>query len=118
MIAGFFISGSSPRKVLVRAVGRSLIDYGVPGRLVQSPKIQIVNKAGQVVLEGGAWRTAPNSAEIQAAFAPAGAPNLDPARDDAALVTILSPGSYTAIVTPDAASVDAVCLVEIFEVRN
>jgi hypothetical protein len=88
MIGGFIIQGDGPKTVVVRARGPSL---AAPGTLAD-PSLQLFSGQTQIGSNDD-WRTAPNSAELQASgFAPA---------DDreAAILVTLNPGAYTAIVS-------------------
>jgi hypothetical protein len=98
MIAGFIIQGSSPKRVLIRATGPSLTQFGVPNALA-NPQLELhdtsstigMNNDWQTTQIGGVI-TADQAAEIQnSGLAPS-----DPL--ESALIAILSPGSYTAIV--------------------
>ena len=89
-IAGFVISGSALKKVIVRALGPSLIPYGVPGVLAD-PILELYNSSNNLIAFNGNWKNAQQT-EIQAS-------GLAPGDDrEAAIVLTLAPGSYTAIV--------------------
>jgi hypothetical protein len=88
-IAGFVISGSASKKVIVRALGPSLIPYGVPGVLAD-PILELYNSSNNLIASNGNWKNA-QQAEIQAS-------GLAPGDDrEAAIILTLGPGSYTAI---------------------
>jgi uncharacterized delta-60 repeat protein len=94
MIAGL-IAGSSnggSLKILVRALGPTLADFGVPGALA-NPTLDLVNSSGTVIRSNNNWQDdSAQSAQIQAA-------GLAPSHDqEAALVETVSPGQYTAVV--------------------
>jgi sugar lactone lactonase YvrE len=98
MIAGFIVQGSSPKKVLMRAAGPSLTQFGVPNALA-NPRLELhdtnntigLNDNWQATQIGGVV-TSDQVAEIQnSGLAPR-----DPA--ESALIATLPPGSYTAIV--------------------
>jgi hypothetical protein len=92
MIAGLIVSPSNgtSTKVLVRALGPTLGDFGVPGFLA-NPTLDLVNASGTVIRSNDNWRSDQQS-EIEAA-------NLAPSHDEeAALVQMVAPGAYTAIV--------------------
>jgi hypothetical protein len=94
MIAGLIAgpgSGTS-LKVLVRALGPTLSDFGVPGALA-NPTLDLVNASGTVIRSNDNWRDDPiQRAQIEAA-------GLAPSHDEeAALVETVAPGAYTAIV--------------------
>src|SRR5437763_4798337 len=82
--------GTDPKKVLVRAIGRSLTSNGAPfpGRLAD-PILEL--HAGNTVVTNDNWKT-----DQQTEIAATG---LAPTNDlESAIVRTLSPGNYTAIV--------------------
>ena len=92
MIAGLIVSpnNGTSSKVLVRALGPTLGDFGVSGFLA-NPTLDLVNSSGMVIRSNDNWRDSQQS-EIEAA-------NLAPGHDEeAALVQRVPPGAYTAIV--------------------
>jgi hypothetical protein len=98
MIAGFIVQGSAPKKVLIRAAGPSLTQFGVPNALA-NPRLELhdanntigMNDNWQTTQLGGVI-TSDQVAEIQnSGLAPR-----DPA--ESALIATLPPGTYTAIV--------------------
>jgi hypothetical protein len=94
MIAGLIVSPSNGTntKVLVRALGPTLGDFGVPNALT-NPTLDLVNSSGTVVRSNNDWK---DDAQQRALIEAAGlAPNHDA---EAALVETVVPGAYTAIV--------------------
>ena len=49
MIGGFIIGGTSPKKVIVRAIGPSLAAFGVQ-RQPENPEVELHDGAGSLVL--------------------------------------------------------------------
>ncbi len=111
LIAGFVVGGSTPVRVLVRAVGPTLGAFGVGGVLAD-PRLTISTSTATVA-ENDNWGGAP---ALKAAFGPVGAFAFadDNSRDAAVLVT-LQPGSYTAQVS-GVGNTTGVALVEVYEV--
>jgi hypothetical protein len=94
MIAGLIAgpgNGTSLR-ILVRALGPTLSDFGVAGALT-NPTLDLVNSSGTVIRSNNDWGDDPvQRAAIEAAgLAPSHAV-------EAALVETVAPGAYTAIV--------------------
>jgi len=98
MIAGFIVQGSSQKTVLIRALGPSLTQFGVPDVLA-NPQLELhdvnsligMNNDWQTTQIGGVI-TSDQVAEIQnSGLAPS-----DPL--ESALIATLPPGNYTAIV--------------------
>lgn len=114
MIAGAIVSGSKPKRVLVRALGPTLVDYGVVIALA-APHIEVFQ--GEVrVGEVGPWSERADADAIRAALAQVGAPALDPARKDAAAVLELAPGATTLVVS-GANQTSGVALVDLFDLE-
>jgi hypothetical protein len=116
LIAGFVVGGpandGSPKKLLVRGVGPSLAAFGVNG-VVADPVVQVYHWAtGAVVAQNDNWSGDATVAGVSAqvgAFPLAGSASLD-----AALVTSLAPGAYTANVNGGTNGTD-VALAEIYD---
>jgi len=96
-IAGLVISGSQPAKVLIRAVGPTLTQFGVSGVLAQ-PTLSVVNSIGQTIATNSGWSTNANAATIASETAAVGAFALPSGSADCAVLVTLAPGSYTALV--------------------
>ncbi|HEY5035596.1 MAG TPA: hypothetical protein VII74_00520 [Chthoniobacterales bacterium] len=90
MIAGFIISPDQPTKVLIRALGPSLVKSGVPAPL-QDPILELHDGAGNIIFSNDNWRSTQQTAIKDSSLAPT---------DDreSAIVATLEPGNYTAIV--------------------
>ncbi|MCX6939583.1 MAG: fibronectin type III domain-containing protein, partial [Verrucomicrobia bacterium] len=54
LISGFVISGTAPKRVLLRAVGPALARFGLSSALA-NPKLEVFNSAGRVILENDDW---------------------------------------------------------------
>jgi plastocyanin len=94
MIAGLIAgpSNGTSLKVLVRALGPTLSDFGVAGALA-NPTLDLVNSSGVVIRSNDNWKDdSQQRAQIEAA-------GLAPAHDEeSALVETVAPGAYTAVV--------------------
>ena len=102
MIGGFIISGSSTKKVIVRAIGPSL---PVAGKL-ENPNLELYNNNGVLIAQNDNWRET-QEAEIIASTVP-------PPNDlESAIVATLPPGGSTAIVR-GAGDTTGVALVEVY----
>ncbi len=112
LIAGFTVSGTGSMPLLIRAIGPrlGLAPFNIGGVLVD-PKLEIYNAANVKVAENDNWNSS-----LAATFTSLGAFPLDLGSRDAALLTSLPPGSYTAQVSGlNGGTGEA--LVEIYEVR-
>ena len=111
LITGFVVGGSGTRRVLVRAAGPALANFGLSGVLAD-PRLEIFQSVGNQsvkLAENDDWDAATAAAQQSVgAFAfPAGS-------KDAVLVATLEPGGYTAQVT-GVNSTTGIALVEIYE---
>jgi len=98
LIAGLVIGGTTAKDVLIRAAGPALGEFGVAGVLL-NPGLRIVNSAGATVAQNDDWQASGNGPAISAAASRLGAFQFQPGSQDAAVLTMLPPGSYTAIVS-------------------
>jgi hypothetical protein len=97
--SGFVISGTSPKTVLLRAVGPALSQFGVVTPLTQ-PHLTLYNTSQQPILVAeGSDVTPSGSAAIRQISASVGAFPLTAGTTDTAVVTVLQPGQYTIHVT-------------------
>jgi YVTN family beta-propeller protein len=89
LIGGFIIGGTQPAKVLVRAIGPSLAQFGVPNTLAATT-LELHDANGSVISNEG-WRNTQESDII--------ATTIPPSNDnEAAILATLAPGTYTAVV--------------------
>ena len=96
MIPGFVIDGTSARAVLIRGVGPSLAAFGVSDFLEDSRLV--LYQGTDVINTNDDWQDAPNANEIVAGAVAVGAFPLSEGSKDAAVLTVLPPGTYTAAV--------------------
>ena len=89
-IAGFIISGSSPKQVLIKGLGASLSNFGISNPL-QDPTLELHDSTGKVIATNDDWQTATNAGQIPVDFRPADM------REPAILAT-LQPGTFTAVL--------------------
>jgi hypothetical protein len=93
-ITGFVIANGTQKQLLARAVGPTLTTFGVTGALAD-PLLRI-SRDGAVVAENDNWA---GNAAVAAAAARTGAFPLAAASADSALLTTLSAGAYSTLVT-------------------
>ena len=90
LIGGFIVTGTQPKKVIVRAIGPTLGISGVNGALAD-PVLELHEPDGTVITNDN-WKDM-QEAEIIASTIP-------PTSDlESAIVATLNPGNYTAIVS-------------------
>src|SRR5204862_528007 len=89
LIGGFIITGTQPKKVIVRAIGPSLSSF-FSGALAD-PVLELRDSSGGLIASNDNWRS-DQEAEIMATSIP-------PSNDmESAIVRNLTPGNYTTIV--------------------
>ncbi len=109
MIGGFVIGGSQPKKVLIRAIGPSMVSAGVADTLA-NPNITLTKVTGEFVASNDNWQDGPNVAELQILGRQPAHPN------ESALLLVLQPNvPYTPIVD-GVGGTQGVALVEVYEV--
>jgi hypothetical protein len=108
-IGGFIIAGSVPKHVVLRAIGPSLVQAGVPDALAD-PVLELHGPGGFVTVINDNWR---DDQEITIA-----ATGLAPLNNlEAAIDVTLAPGAYTAIVKGKG-NTSGVALVEIYDLNQ
>jgi hypothetical protein len=107
LIGGFIITGTEPKKIAVRAIGPSLSTMGITG-LVDDPVLELHAADGSVLRTNDNWQNDPGASDLTANGI---APNNE---REAATVTTLSPGAYTAVVRGKNGST-GVGLVELYD---
>ncbi|HEX2854155.1 MAG TPA: hypothetical protein VHO24_13035 [Opitutaceae bacterium] len=113
LINGFIVEGTQPRVVLVRGVGPTLANFGLPNGTLANPTVTIVDSKGAVVGSNDDWG---NNAALSQAAAIAGAFPLAANSADAAVLVVLNPGPYTVVVNGVNGGTGT-ALVEVYEVK-
>jgi len=108
-IGGFIISGITPKHVIIRALGPSLTQSGVPNALAD-PVLELYHSGPAPIASNNNWRDTQEAA-IKATGIP-------PANDlEAAIDTTLTPGNYTAVVRGNNSGT-GVALVEVYDLNE
>jgi len=89
MIGGFIITGTANKRVIVRALGPSLQQIGVPDPLAD-PRLELRGSTGALIASNDNWRTTQEAEIIDSQLAP-------PNDLEAAIIATLQPGAYTAV---------------------
>lgn len=90
-IGGFIITGVAPKRVLVRALGPSLSQFGL-STLLADPTLTLNGPAGFAPIVNDNWKSAQQDVINATGLAPGN--DLEPA-----IVATLAPGSYTAVLS-------------------
>jgi hypothetical protein len=99
MIGGFIVQGTEPKRVIIRAIGPELTQYGIPNPLF-NPTLELHDGAGALIASNDNWMTtiiggiitSNQVAEIRASGHAPGDGR------ESAIIADLPPGNYTAIV--------------------
>jgi uncharacterized delta-60 repeat protein len=114
LTAGFAVSGSDTKRLLIRAVGPGLTAYGVSG--VLADPVLTLYQGNTVIATNDDWNSNTTlGSAVQTAAQQTGAFALSSSSTDAALLVTLPPGVYTAQVTGKNGTT-GVALVEVYEV--
>ena len=113
LIAGFTLSGEGTRTVLIRAIGPSLSQFNVPGRL-DDPVLRIFQGTVQLA-ENDDWASSSNADQIVLAARRVGAFPLSELALDSSILITLPAGGYTAQIS-GYDNTTGVALVEVYEV--
>jgi len=94
LIGGFILTGSAPKKVILRAIGPSLTvnNQPLPGRLTD-PTLTLFDGAGNPLFTNDDWMNSPQKQQIIDSTIPPTDPK------ESAIVATLQPGNYTAIMS-------------------
>jgi hypothetical protein len=106
MIGGFIVTGTAPKRVIVRAIGPSLQQLNVPNPL-PDPVLELHGPSGALMTSNNNWRDTQEAEIIKSQLAPSN--DLE-----SALIATLPPGAYTAVVQ-DRNGATGVGLVEIYD---
>ena len=55
MIGGFIVQGTEPKRVIIRAIGPELTQYGVPNVLV-NPTLELHDSTGALIASNDNWQ--------------------------------------------------------------
>ena len=105
-IGGFIVTGSSPENLVIRGIGPSLTDVGIPNAL-PDPILELHGPGAFATITNDNWRESQEAA-IQAT-------GLSPRNDlESVIMVTLTPGAYTAVLKSNDGS-SGVALVEVYD---
>jgi hypothetical protein len=101
LAVGFVVAGSAPKPMLIRAIGPTLADFGVADAAL-NPRLSL-QQGATVLRVNDDWSVSSDGSSgaagtLSAAFSAIGAFPLNPSSKDAALVSPLAAGAFTAQV--------------------
>jgi hypothetical protein len=110
MIAGFIVQGDSEKRLVLRGIGPSLTQFGVPSAIAD-PTLALVDSNGTQLAFDDDYTS--NPAQDQQTLANNG---LTPTNSkEAAIVAAIAPGTYTAILRGKS---NGVGLIEVYDISN
>ncbi len=112
LIAGFVLSGSENKSLLVRGIGPTLSSYGVSNAL-PDPVLALFSGSTSLASNDD-WGTAANAAQVASEAAKVGAFALAAGSRDAALLSSRGNGSYTVQITGKAGAT-GIGLIEVYD---
>ena len=118
MIGGFIVQGTQPKRVIVRAIGPELTQYGVPNTLAD-PTLELHDSTGALIASNDNWRhtiiggiiTSNQVHDIQSSGHAPGDGR------ESAIIATLPPGNYTAVVR-GVNNTTGVGLVEVYDLNQ
>ena len=115
MIGGFIVQGSGPKRVIIRAIGPELTQYGITNPLA-NPRLELHNGTGALIASNDNWQTTIiggiiTSNQVGAIQNSGHAPTV---ASESAIIADLQPGNYTAIVR-GVSNTTGVALVEAYD---
>jgi hypothetical protein len=108
LIGGLIVGGSTPKPVVVRALGPTLTQFGVTGVLAD-PYLELRDVNGNLLEANNDWQQSPGAATISAAG------KAPPNARESATARTLNPGNYTALVR-GVGGTTGTALVEVYDV--
>jgi hypothetical protein len=109
MIGGFIINGNASKPVILRGMGPSLANAGIPpGTVLNDPVLELRGSNGSLITSNDNWKDSPQRGQIEGSV-------FQPGDDrEAVIVATLAPGAYTAILTGKGQTT-GVGLVEVYD---
>ena len=115
MIGGFIVHGTQPKRVILRAIGPELSQYGVPNPL-PDPTLELHDSKGALIASNDDWQHTIIGGIIMADqvrdIRSSGYAPMDPR--ESAIIADLPPGNYTGIVRGKNIII-GVALVEVYD---
>src|SRR5262249_41256801 len=115
MIGGFIVQGSGTKRVIIRAIGPELTQFGIADVLA-NPILELHNGGGTLIATNNDWQTTIiggiiTSSQVSDIQNSGHAPT---AASESAIIADLQPGNYTAIVS-GVSNTTGVALVEVYD---
>ena len=109
MIGGFIIRGNASKPVVLRGLGPSLTNFGIPAaNVLNDPVIELHGPNGALITSNDNWIDSPQKAQIQGTiFQPSD-------NRESVILATLPPGAYTVILS-GAGNTSGIGIIEIYD---
>ncbi|MCF3648841.1 matrixin family metalloprotease [Synoicihabitans lomoniglobus] len=112
LVMGFVIGGEAPLSVLARGIGPTLREFGIDNAVLD-PRLTIYDPTQADIGSNSRWSF--DDSRLPLYFASLGAFPLPDYSYDAALLSSLAPGAYTAHLVDDRSGSPGIALIEIYD---
>ena len=115
MIGGFIVEGNEPKRVIIRAIGPELTQFGIANALA-NPRLELHNRSGALIASNDNWQTTIPGGVITSSQVSdiQNSGHTPTAESESAIIADLQPGNYTAIVR-GVSNTTGVALVEVYD---
>jgi hypothetical protein len=109
MIGGFIVRGNAPKPVVLRGLGPSLTNFGIPAvSVLNDPVLELHGASGALIVSNDNWKDSPQKAQIQGTI-------FQPSDDrESVILATLPPAAYT-VVLKGANNTGGIGIVEIYD---
>jgi len=109
MIGGFIVRGNAPKPVVLRGLGPSLSNFGIPAaNVLNDPVLELHGASGALITSNDNWVDSPQKAQIQGTI-------FQPSDDrESVILATLPPAAYT-VVLKGANNTGGIGIVEIYD---
>lgn len=109
MIGGFIVRGNVSKPVVIRAIGPSLVNAGVPvASVLADPVLELHGSDGALITSNDNWKDSPQKSQIENTV-------FQPTDDhESVILATLPPGAYTAVLA-GVGQTTGIGLVEVYD---
>jgi hypothetical protein len=109
MIGGFIITGNVPKPVVLRGLGPSLANAGIPAaNVLNDPVLELHGSSGALITSNDNWKDSPQRSQIEGTV-------FQPTDDrEAVILATLPPAAYT-VILKGAGGTSGIGLVEVYD---
>jgi hypothetical protein len=109
IIGGFIVRGNAPKPVVLRGLGPSLTNFGIPAASVlNDPVLELYGASGALITSNDNWKDSPQKNQIQGTI-------FQPSDDrESVILATLPPAAYT-VVLKGAGNTSGIGIVEIYD---